>query len=130
MPGRKRTNILKNQKCYLGSNCSSSFTWRFLYILDCSGPRCAIVAPPTPSVLQNRGKIVIFQVSPMTATLRLPDKTDVDFADPCPASDFAKRVKNFDDVLSNPPLSIKLSMNCDLACWVEASYDLSYILLI
>ena len=73
---------------------------------------------------------MVFQVSPMTATLRLLDKTDVDFADPRPASDFAKRVKNFDDVLSNPPLSIKLSMNCDLACWVEASYDLSYILLI
>ena len=92
--------------------------------------RRAIAAPPPRSVLQNRGKIVVFQVSPMTATLRLLDKTDVDFADPRPASDFAKRVKIFDDVLSNPPLSIKLSMNCDLACWVEASYDLSYILLI
>ena len=92
--------------------------------------RRAIGAPPPRSFLQNRGKIVVFQVSPMTATLRLLDKTDVDFADPRPASDFAKRVKNFDDVLSNPPLSIKLSMNCDLACWVEASFDLSYILLI
>jgi hypothetical protein len=45
----------------------------------------------------------------MTVTLRLLERTDVDFADPRPASDFAKRVKNFDDVLSNPLLSIKLS---------------------
>ena len=65
----------------------------------------------------------------MTVTLRLLERTDVDFAESRPASDFAKRVKNFDDVLSDPPLSIKLSMNCDLACWVEVSYDLSYILL-
>ena len=46
-PGEKGRILIKLKKIYLGSKsiflstkCSSLFTWRFLYILVCSGPRC------------------------------------------------------------------------------------------